>query len=89
MGLFGEDREKSYICTMEKLKEKAPRPINGYSVREEIMQGMVDSFRMEGIKIPQPMAYAILERVGLNLKCGSVDSFHAGVIQCNPMDIIG
>ena len=66
-GLFGENAEKSYICPMEKLKEKQ-RPVNGHSVREEIMQGMISSFRMEGIKISQPMAYAILERVGTQLK---------------------
>ena len=66
--MFGGDGKKPYICSMEKLREKTQRPESGYSVREEIMQGMIASFRMEGIRIPRQTACAILEKVGTRLK---------------------
>ena len=58
----------SYICSMEKTKEKMPQLVKNATVREEILQGMITSFQLEGIKISQETAYTILERVNLKLK---------------------
>ena len=59
---------KGYICNMEKIKEKMPQLVKNATVREEILQGMITSFQLEGIKISQETAYTILERVDLKLK---------------------
>lgn len=53
---------------MEKIKEKMPQLVKNATVREEILQGMIASFQLEGIKISQEIAYTILERVDLKLK---------------------
>lgn len=45
-----------------------PQLVKNATVREEILQGMITSFQLEGIKISQEMAYTILERVNLKLK---------------------
>ena len=53
---------------MEKIKEKMPQLVKNATVRGEILQGMITSFQLEGIKISQETAYTILERVDLKLK---------------------
>ena len=53
---------------MEKIKEKMPQLVKNAKQREEILQGMIASFQLEGIKISQETAYTILERVDLKLK---------------------
>ena len=45
-----------------------PQLVKNATVREEILQGMIASFQLEGIKISQETAYTILERVDLKLK---------------------
>lgn len=45
-----------------------PQHVKTASVREEILQGMITSFQLEGIQISQETAYTILERVDLKLK---------------------
>lgn len=45
-----------------------PQLVKNATVREEILQGMITSFQLEGIKISQEAAYTILERVDLKLK---------------------
>lgn len=53
---------------MEKGKLKIVKPVKNALVREEILQGMITSFRLEGIKIPQETAHMIMERVDLKLR---------------------
>lgn len=53
---------------MEKGKLKIVKPVRNALVREEILQGMITSFRLEGIKIPQETAHMIMERVDLKLR---------------------
>ena len=53
---------------MEKIKEKMPQLLKNATQREEILQGMIASFQLEGIKISQETAYTIFERVDLKLK---------------------
>ena len=45
-----------------------PQLVKNATVREEILQGMITSFQLEGIKISKETAYTILERVDLKLK---------------------
>lgn len=45
-----------------------PELVKMTTVREEILQGMITSFQLEGIKISQETAYTILEKVDLRLK---------------------
>ena len=45
-----------------------PQLVKNATVREEILQGMITSFQLEGIKISQETPYTILERVDLKLK---------------------
>ena len=47
---------------------KIVKPVKNALVREEILQGMITSFRLEGIKIPQETAHMIMERVDLKLR---------------------
>lgn len=56
-----------FVC-MEKGKLKIVKPVKNALVREEILQGMIASFRLEGIKIPQETAYTIMERVDMKLR---------------------
>ena len=65
--LFNCILEKS-LTFMEKIKEKMPQLLKNATQREEILQGMIASFQLEGIKISQETAYTILERVDLKLK---------------------
>jgi hypothetical protein len=37
------------------------------SLREQILQSMLDSFKIEGINIPMDSALAVLKKVELNL----------------------
>ena len=53
---------------MEKGKLKIVKPVKNALVREEILQGMITSFRLEGIKIPQETAHMIMERVDSKLR---------------------
>ena len=53
---------------MEKGKLKIVKPVKNALVREEILQGMITSLRLEGIKIPQETAHMIMERVDLKLR---------------------
>ena len=53
---------------MEKGKLKIVKPVKNALVREEILQGMITSCRLEGIKIPQETAHMIMERVDLKLR---------------------
>ena len=45
-----------------------PQLLKNATQREEILQGMIASFQLEGIKISKETAYTILERVDLKLK---------------------
>ena len=65
---------------MEKIKEKMPQLVKNATVREEILQGMITSFQLEGIKISQETAYTILERMIRSLKCVSDNPLHSGVV---------
>ncbi|WP_294140888.1 hypothetical protein [uncultured Sanguibacteroides sp.] len=52
---------------MEKVIEEMPVKTLT-TVKEEILQGMIASFRLEGIKIQEKTAYTILEQVDRKLK---------------------
>ena len=64
-----------------------PQLVKNATVREEILQGMITSFQLEGIKISQETAYTILERVDLaefTVKLEAefgIDIFETGLVE--------
>lgn len=59
----------SYLCSMEKIVIPQPQNTqNPVNKREEILQSMITSFKIEGIHIPYATAQDIMQKVDTKLK---------------------
>jgi hypothetical protein len=63
--LFCSPIEKRYICTMKGKVKKTTK--KDKSLREQILQSMLASFKIEGINIPQDAAVVALKKVEFSL----------------------